>query len=311
MKPRLYIPTILLALFFIADYFFIIRPSNNLSSNINSATISREDEAYVLPVLESNYYPLLDTTIPRLESNARSALVFDLGTGKDLYSKNTDSKLPIASLTKILTAITILDNFNLNDIVIVSSSSIRADGEKQDLYAGEKISVLGLLEMMLIQSSNDSAYAIAEHGKNIGIDLVKKMNERAYLLGMKNSVFYDPAGLNDNGYSTAEDLKKLLTHSIRYPEIWQITSNREKNIQSSDGLFSHVSKNTNKLFDLIPGIYGGKTGYTEEALGCMILLVDIQGQNDTKLISIILGSPERFADTKRMIDWTLSAYRWR
>ncbi len=271
--------------------------------------IAQAAQAYVLPVSEPSYLPILDTNFTKPSIGATSALIYDVRSSRLLYAKNTSAQVPIASLTKILTAATVLDLLNLDAIVTVGKTAIRVDEEKQDLYLGEQITVRNLLSYMLIPSSNDAAYALADYAKTQGIDLVTAMNAKASEFGMGDSKFLDPAGLNDEAYSTAYDLAVLVSKVIKRREIWDALVQPEISITSVDGAFTHQAKNTNQLLTAIPNIIGGKTGYTEKALGCMILLVDVPGQQDT-LVIVVLGSSDRFGDTKKLTDWALAAYRW-
>lgn len=313
LRPRLYIPTLLLVGFLVADYFFILEPESQVSADPEATPITNsiDTQAYVLPALESTYYPILNSRIPEPRVDAQAFLVFDTDSGRTLYSRNADIELPIASLTKIVSAMVILDNYNLNDIVTVASGSVRVDGEKQDLYLAEELKVIDLLQMMLIQSSNDAAYALLEHGKIQGLNFVQKMNEKASDIGMKESLFLDPAGLDDGAYSTAKDLKQMIEYSRKnYSELWSITRTRTKTIISADEKFRHDIVSTNKLFDLVPAIEGGKTGYTEGALGCMILITQVPNDS-SKIVTIVLGSTGRFADTNALVTWIFKAYRWK
>ena len=202
-----------------------------------------------------------------------------------------------------------LENLNLDDIVVVSKEALKVDDEKQSLYLNEEITVQNLLKLMLIESSNDAAYALAYHANNKGINFVDKMNEKAQLLNMNDSNFLDPAGLNDNAYSTSEDLVKLIKYSFKYDLVWEILTEKSIVVKSVDGKIEHKVESTDQLLGIIPDIFGGKTGNTDKALGCMILVVDIPDKND-KLISVALGSRLRFDDTKKLIDWAKSAHRW-
>jgi D-alanyl-D-alanine carboxypeptidase (penicillin-binding protein 5/6) len=313
MKYRVYIPTIVLAVFLVGYYVYTQTESAPQTQQTATPVVNPliNQEAYVLPVLETTYFPLLNSSIPQPVVSAKSFLVLDTETERTLYSRSADQKLPVASLTKIMTAMVVLDSYNLNDMVTVASGSVKVDNERQDLYLGEQVSVIDLLQMMLIKSSNDAAYALAAHGQKSGIRLVEKMNEKAFQLGMANSLFFDPAGLEDDAYSTAQDLRKMMLYSFKnYNELWSITKIRNKAVTSADGKFKHDLVSTNKLFDTITGIEGGKTGYTDGALGCMILITKVPNE-DSEIISIVLGSTNRFGDTKALVDWIFTAYRWK
>src|SRR3989344_4574080 len=135
------------------------------------------------------------------------------------------------------------------------------------------------------------------------------MNEKAQTLGMIDSLFIDPAGLNDEAYSTVEDLVKLVKYSLKHELIWDILTEKSITVRSTDGKIEHNLENTNQLLGVIPDMIGGKTGHTNNASGCMILVIDIPGKND-KIVSIVLGTSSRFDDTKKLIDWVKESYRW-
>jgi D-alanyl-D-alanine carboxypeptidase (penicillin-binding protein 5/6) len=268
-------------------------------------------QAYLLPATDPSYGASRDTTVPEPNVDASSALLYHIEGGNFLYEKNADSRLPIASLTKLLSVLVVQDLFDSAEIVTVASSSVRVDGQKQTLYDGERIMVKDLVSMMLVESSNDAAYALADYAKERGYDFVTKMNEKAYALGMRECVFTDPAGLDDTAYCTARDLLRLVRSALRQaPQIWPTLATRELTVSSADGKITHTVKSTDELLGQIPGIVGGKTGNTEGALGCLILVVNIPDEHDT-LVSIVLGSRARFTDTTTLLGWVRRAYHWK
>lgn len=265
-------------------------------------------QAYILPVSEPLVAPLIKANIAKPVINAKSALIFDVQSGRFLFDRNSKERMPVASLMKIMSAVVVINNLDPKDSVAIGKESVRVDRLKQDLYAGEIISVKDLLSTMLIGSSNDAAHALTAFAKTKDIDFVAKMNEQAQTLDMKDTLFLDSSGLNDNGYSTAQDFAKLLSYALEYPEIWTILREPELTLKP-DGAIERQIKNTNQLLNTVDNIVGGKTGYTDGALGCMALAVNVNGKHDT-LVSIVLGSTTRFEDTTKLIDWAIAAYRW-
>lgn len=309
MKFKLYFLTIILAALVAVNVFFIVKFPKQ-GNDFANAEILNSSQVYVLPVSEPSYLPILVSNSDRPAVDAKSATVYDTRSGRFLFTKSARSHLPIASLTKIMTSFIVAEQLSLNDTVKVSAEVVRVDGEKQTLYKDEQISVLSLLKLMLIESSNDAAFAIAEHFKNVtGKDMVQEMNDKARLLQMSETKFLDPAGLNDSAYSTIEDMTKLIRNTMAENIIWDITAEKSTSVRSADGAIEHKIENTNQLFGVIPDVVGGKTGYTDNALGCMILIVNIPGKND-KLISIVLGSKDRFGDIEKLINWTKLSYSW-
>ncbi len=310
MPKKLYLPTIVILVLVLFNVFFIFKTNNheNNTPNLVQKVNTGDTQAFILPVSEASYLPILNTNISPPIIKAKSAIIYDINSSRYLFSKNVNEKLPIASLTKILTAIAVVDKLNFKDIITITKEAVKVDGEKQDLYLGERLTVEDLVKIMLIKSSNDAAYALAIHAKNSNLDFIGTMNTTAVQLGMFNSHFKDPAGLNDEAYSSVEDMIKLVRHLLDYPALLAIMSQKEVDVKSVDGIVHHV-KTTDQLLGEVAGIIGGKTGYTDDALGCMILIVQISDKND-RIISIVLGSSERFTDTQKLVEWTRQAYRW-
>lgn len=266
-------------------------------------------QAFILPITQTSYLPVHDSSVPAPTLDAKSALLYDMRSGRTLFEKQTSDMLPVASLTKVASALVALNLFPLDEIVTVPPEAVKVDGEKQDLYAQERLTVKDLLQLMLVGSSNDAAYALALHAKERGIDFVARMNDKARELEMYDSQFLDPAGLNDQGYSTSRDMVKLMLAALKEKELWPATREPEIIIQAQNGQV-HTIKNTNQLLNDIPYIIAGKTGYTEGALGCLILAMKIS-EEDAILLSIVLGSRERFTDTDTLIKWAQAAYSWK
>ncbi len=310
MRLKIYFLTIILAVLISVNIFFVLNSSNGDNDFLRPVSpVFNASQAYIFQISEPRYVQILDTTVPQPFINAKSALVYDTRSGRFLFEQNSRQKLPIASLTKLLSAVIILENLKLEDIVTVPQEALRVDEERQTLYLGEKISVENLLRMMLIESSNDSAFALAFFAQDKGFNFVEKMNEKANQLGMADSSFLDPAGLNDDAHSTANDLVKLAKYALKYNLIWNFLSEKNIIVKSADGKIEHNVQSTDQLLGVIPDIVGGKTGYTDGALGCMLLVVDIPGKND-KIISIVLGASDRFGETSKLVNWVKTAYSW-
>lgn len=310
MRKKLYISTIVVLFLILFNAIFILKTDYSESSyetKINE--LSRTDaQAYILPVWDVSYFPIQDTAIQAPVIKAKAGVVYDVKSGRYLFSKNINEKLPIASLTKILSSIVVAEKLNFKDIITIPKEAVKVDGERQDLYFGERLTVEDLLKMMLIKSSNDAAYALRIYASQNNIDFLKEMNEMAQEIGMLNSYFKDPAGLNDEAFSNAEDIVKLSKKLLTYPSLVLIMSKTALDIKSIDGRLHHM-ESTNKLIGEIPDIIISKTGYTDDALGCMVLIVQVSGDND-RIISIVLGSSERFNDIKKLVEWTKQAHRW-
>ena len=268
---------------------------------------SNNDALFLLPVHDNVPRPLRNTAVGDFSPNSRAVALFDLKNGRYLFSQNIDQPLPIASVTKLMAAMVILDHVSLDEQIPVKPEYIDVDGERADLFKGETLSAQSLITIMLVNSSNDAALAFNGYLKDKGIDLVEEMNRNALKLGMQQTHFLDPAGLNDDGFSTARDVIRMAQEVDRYPIIWSTLRMPAAKVYSVDKKIAHNLKNTNQLLGLISGIVGGKTGNTPKAKGSLVLVIERHG---TELVSVIIGSDDRFGQTKQLIDWSDNAYLW-
>ncbi|MBI2063476.1 MAG: D-alanyl-D-alanine carboxypeptidase [Candidatus Yanofskybacteria bacterium] len=296
------------AVFFIFGY-----PVEVPNANLEAQPLSGSGEgqqAFLLPVSESNYLPIRDFNVPEPEIEARAAALYDIRSGRFLFTKNINKRLPIASITKLMTAVVVLENLNIDQIFTVSAETINVDGNGADFYKGEQLRVADLLKIMLVKSSNDAALTLTVEAQRNGLNLIEKMNEKAQSLGMYNTKFTDPAGLDDNNaFSTAADLVKLVHYAESYELISRTLQEISADVSSVDGRIKHHLLSTNQLLGQIPNIVLGKTGFTDNALGTMALEAEINNGADG-IISVILGSAERFGETKKLIEWGKTAYSW-
>ncbi|MBI4117240.1 MAG: D-alanyl-D-alanine carboxypeptidase [Parcubacteria group bacterium] len=310
---------------------------NFLSPTVLVPDSSIQNSPYLSPAAETNYFPIRDWGISDLEIAARSAILYDSASEKVLFDKNSQAKLAIASLTKLMTAVLIIENMDLGDVVAIKKSTIEKsekEGGGNDLYEGEKIKAADLFKLMLIESSNVAAYAFADHlEEKYAVNLVEKMNEKARLLGMNDTFFTEAAGLDDQkSFSTGQDLVKLIKYSFRYAELYDILKIKKAEVASIDGKLKHQVFNTNELLGKLFNIIGGKTGFTELSGGSMILVTQSPrsaGQSGTlsvppnnsspatlssgasRLIAVVLGSNDRFTDAEALVNWATKAYLWK
>ncbi len=269
---------------------------------------------FLLPTTETNYFPIRDWEVPDPVLDARSALLYDAASEKVLFGADTNAKLPIASLTKLMTAVVVIENMNLDDVIEIKKSAIeksKNQGGGNDLYEREKIKAVDLVKLMLIESSNVATYALAEHLEEYAFNLTEKMNEKAKALEMNDTFFTEAAGLDDkNSFSTSQDLIKLIKYSFRYSSLYDILKTQRAEVASIDGILKHQILNTNQLLGRLFNIIGGKTGFTELAGGSMILVTEAPNSK-SRLIAVVLGSNDRFNDTEKLIKWANKAYIWK
>jgi len=262
--------------------------------------------------------PSLRTGAPQAYANARHFLLADLETGLILAKHESAAKVPIASTTKIMTAIVVLESYDLENEVTVSETAANQIGADSYLRTGEVITVENLLNCMLIKSGNDAAYALAEHMNSQGeygvSKFVAKMNEKAKELKLENTFFKDPAGLSAEGYSSAFDLFIMTKYALNKPEFASIVKKKEWTAKSADGATWHELKSSNRLvteYDY-PGAIGVKTGYTPEAGHCLVGAAEKDGRI---LVSIVLNTysdtPSASADeAKKLFDWGFQYIAW-
>jgi len=246
-----------------------------------------------------------------LEISAKSAIsvLYNLDPKKEeiVFEKESSAVLPIASLTKLMVSDIILENFNLNKVVRISENAVSQEGEMGNLKIGEELSVENLLYIMLIESSNDSAYALSEI--ITPEDFVLLMNLEAKYLGMSDTYFEDPTGISAKNQSSTKDLVILVEHLLEKPLVWEILKKPEFELKLPDGVLHHKLKNTNEILREWGSnleIVGGKTGYTIQANGCFVLVLKVV--EDGYLINVILGSNDRFGEMKKITDFYIENF---
>ncbi|TES97792.1 D-alanyl-D-alanine carboxypeptidase [Patescibacteria group bacterium] len=243
---------------------------------------------------------------------AKSVIIVDKESGQILFQKDPYVKRSIASLAKLMTALVVIDENSLRDKVIVSKSDTLTSGVKMWLYPREKIRVKDLLKGLLIHSAADAAKALARHTAGNDKKFVKAMNDKAKLLGLENTHFVSPTGLNSkNGdnYSTAKEISDLARIALENRFIRKIVNTEETTVYSTDGNIPHELENTNKLLSSYLDIRGIKTGYTKEAGECLVTLARGNSGKE-QIIVVVLNSPDRFQESKIVVDWVFRNFRW-
>lgn len=265
--------------------------------------------------------PFRNREAEELEIGAKSA--FSIITGgrgeeKVLFEKESRQKLPIASLTKLMTAWVVLEYYDLSKEIKISKEAANQHGDVRRLEEGRVFSVEYLLYPLLIESSNGAAFALAnDYPEMSEKDFVGLMNREAQEIGLENTFFNNPSGLDpeetevEENRSTAQDMAKLAKKLLEEPLIWQILSLPRYSEYGPELI------NTNRFLlnnetNWQEGIVGGKTGYTSKAGGCLLLVVRPPGEQGF-LINIILGAEGRevrFEEMKKLVDWLKIAYKW-
>lgn len=227
-----------------------------------------------------------------------------------LYGKNEKAEVPIASITKLMTALVVVEKYDMKEIVTIDRQDI-VEGSKVGFEAGEEVSIENLLNGLLIVSGNDAAMALSHHGMQTS-EFVDSMNKKAVELGMKQTHFMDPAGLNDQGRSSAYDLAVLFSQILKNEKIVSIISKANEEIVSKSGK-SHELKNSNRLVTdemYYDGIIGGKTGFTPDSGHSLASAVKVNGKI---LVGIVLNTADSSksasaVETKKLYDWAREAF---
>ncbi|MFA5987046.1 MAG: serine hydrolase [Candidatus Paceibacterota bacterium] len=225
------------------------------------------------------------------------------GTKEIISSKNPQTKRPIASITKLMSAMVVLDSYSQDKEVVVSKTDEKHNGPYEFLYEGEVFSVGELIKMVLVESNNDAMSTLASIAGEQ--NFVNAMNLKAKELGLSSTKFSNPTGLDNSApnESTADDLINLAVYIQKnYPKIFEVTTTRSLPIYTASGSFHHLAKNTDQLLDdkdLGNLIVGGKTGETPLAEKNLLLLTN---KNEKTYISVVLGSQDHFKDTKKILN---------
>lgn len=242
---------------------------------------------------------------------AKAHILIEHSTGRVLAENNADEKLPIASVTKIMTMLLIMEAVDsgavtLDDMVPVSENAMSYGGSTMFLEAGEQLSVNDMLKGIAVASANDGCVAIAEFLAGSESAFVDRMNEKAKALGMTNTHFVNTNGLDEEGhYSSARDVATMSRELLNHPKITEYTSIWTDELR--DGKFQLA--NTNKLVRFYSGANGLKTGSTSQALCCLSAAAK---RDDMQLIAVVLGSPtseKRFSSAKKLLDYGFAGYK--
>lgn len=240
--------------------------------------------------------------------SAKSYFSIDLKTQTPLLEKNIFERRPIASISKLVTAMIILERHSFDEVVTVSKQATNQTGTKIWLIPGEKITVRNLMKALLIHSANDAAVALAEHDSGNEAAFTRKMNEKAQALGLLDTHFTNATGLDEEGnYSTAFDIIHFSREALTYPFIRETVATKEGILTSVDGKIKHKLDATNELLgNKYFHVIGLKTGRTTGAGPSFVsLATDGKGH---EILSVVLDSPDRFQETKVLLDWLFRSY---
>ena len=282
----------------------------NESILLEVTTIAHKNEQNIAPVIE-----------------AEAAIAVDIKNGLILYEKNIHNPQHIASLTKLMTAIIILEENNLNEIATISKNAASTEGRRIWLTQGEKITVENLLYSVLIHSANDAAVALAEYNSKTIETFSEKMNDKAEDIGLLSTSFSNPTGLDedelppesseevieettttDGNISTAYDMTLLARYAYGKSFVRRAATKKELEVASTNEVIKHKLQTTNELLDSYLNVLGLKTGTTDQAGECLISIIENEEGNN--ILTVVLNSPARFQETKILADWIFRSYTW-
>lgn len=246
------------------------------------------------------------TKYPAPALNAPNYLLIDAVTNTILLSKNPRQKIFPASITKLATALTALNVYPLEEVITVDREYDL--GKVMGLSLGEKITVKSLVTALLVHSANDAALTLASHHNEGLVGFIKQMNLLTQKYQLKDTHFVNYDGIHHPDHqSTVYDLAQLARISIKNLIVVDVVKNQKLIVSDIDGTIDHYLESTNELLGVVPEVEGLKTGWTPEAGGCFVALINIDGHY---LISVVAQSEDRFADTRQLITWAKQNIIW-
>lgn len=301
----------------------------NISGNLSSGSEEDLGRCNLFPTVEplAIYTPTRKKGIPDLKLWAGSSVAIDADAGTLLHYDNGRKRTQIASLTKMMTAILTVERIkdldsevtvtgealNVPGTVVGCPTSVFCNGNR--MYKGEKVKAIDLLRVMLLNSANDAATALGIHMAGSPDKFADVMNEKAKEMGLKDTHFCTPSGLEIDGqedqcYSSAYDIARIAAYSLNYNLIWDIMRIPDGKFYSTDGKYMHDMKNTDLLLGSIPNCLGGKTGFTPMA-GKSLLLGSVDPSGKHRIIAVVLNDENRWEDMRTLVDWIFGSYDWK
>lgn len=254
--------------------------------------------------LWSPFFEMFEGNINQIpQITAKSALIYDLTSKKVLFSKSPERKLPMASLAKIMTAIVAIESLKKDDQYIVAKEDLVGENS-MGLSQGEVLSLEELLYGLILSSGNDAAETLASNFPQGRENFIIAMNNKAKALGLKDTHFTNPTGLEGDGdqYTTAYDLLVVTNYALQFPLFKKVAGTLDYHIPYSENHKEFYLENETNLLTSYPGVMGIKDGYTSEAGLCLVTYLNFK---DRKIIGIILGSDNRRQEMKDLLDYSL------
>ncbi|OGH39015.1 MAG: hypothetical protein A3B44_04345 [Candidatus Levybacteria bacterium RIFCSPLOWO2_01_FULL_38_21] len=272
----------------------------------NFLTLFKNRQVSTLNIWLPDFNNRIGGDIKTPEVSARASLIYDLTTNKVIYEKNGKEKLPMASLTKIMTSIIALENQKKDDKYKVTKKDLIGE-DSMGLSEGEVLSLKELLYGLMLHSGNDAAETLANNYPGGREKFIEAMNNKVKALGLSDTNFTNPTGLEGEGkqYTTAYDLLVITRYAIlNFPLFNEVVSTSDYNIPQTRIHKNFYLENETNLLTSYPGVLGVKTGYTPEAGLCLVTYLDYKGH---KIIGILLGSDNRRQEMKDLLDYSLKS----
>lgn len=238
------------------------------------------------------------------ETSAKAAVIINADTCGQIYAQNANECLPMASTTKIMTALLLCEEANLDETITVTQQMVAVEGSSMGLLAGDTVSYHDLLYGLLLASGNDAANTVAISMYGSVEAFANRMNEKAEQLGLANTHFVTPSGLDaEKHYTTAYDLACLAAYAIRNEDFLAACSSTIATLNYGNSPYRRSLKNHNKLLDSYEGLIGVKTGFTKKSGRCLVTAAKRDGKT---VIAVTLNDPNDWQDHKTMLDYGLS-----
>lgn len=248
--------------------------------------------------------PLISAKSNTLDITAKAAIVVNAKTGQVIYSKNANMRLPMASTTKIMTAVLLLENADLEKEITTTKEMVTVEGSSMGLLVGDRVTYHSLLYGMMLPSGNDAATTVAISLSGSLKEFALLMNKKAQTLSMNNTNFVTPSGLDDKyHYSTAEDMAKLSVYAMKNPKFRKVVSTEKIRLEYGNPPYSRMLFGHNKILKNYSGANGIKTGYTSKSGKC---LVSSAKRGNHEVIAVTLNDPNTTLNHQKLLDYGFS-----
>lgn len=242
-----------------------------------------------------------------VSTSAKAAILINADTLEVIYSQNADEKLPMASTTKIMTGLLLCEFGNFDTEITVTAEMVAVEGSSMGLLAGDTVTLHDLLYGLMLSSGNDAANVIAYHLGGTVNGFVKQMNQKAKEIGLENTNFVTPSGLDANEhYTTAYDLAKLSAYALKNEDFAAAVSSKSATLNYGNPPYRRTLTNHNKLLKLYDDAIGVKTGYTKKSGRCLVSAAERDGM---KIIAVTLCDPDDWDDHIALLDYGFSALK--